>query len=279
MNDETDIMRVERLDEREGFDNPTHHIMRSAKGMKIGQVDINTLEMGEYQRPTCDRHVEKIARNFDPIKAGIIIVSERMGKLFLIDGGNRVAAMRKLSISVCPAMILLGLTAEEEADYFRKQGENTRRLSSYDKFRAGLVARDPVCIEIDVIIKKHAFSMSGSAKNADRLTAVHTVMQIYRRYGGPILDKTLMLIRETWGGHEFVTRSECLMGIAEFVFRFGTLDFSERFTNVQFAQLNQIYQMYRGGASNSLAFCKALVQRYNDSLHGGRKKLVMDIAS
>jgi hypothetical protein len=69
------------------------------------------------------------------------------------------------------------------------------------------------------------------------------------------------------------------MGVAEFVYRFGTLDFVERFSNVQFAQLNQTYQMFRGGTSNSTAFCKALVQRYNDSLHNGRKKLVMEIAS
>jgi len=247
----------------------------SGKRMKISQVDINELQVSEYQRPTSDRQVDSIAQEFDPVKAGLIIVSERDGKLYLMDGAHRVGAMRKKQIPYCPALILTGLTYEEEADYFRRQGENTRRLSNYDRFRAGLEARDPVNIEIAQIVKKHDFVMSSSARMAKKLTAVQTVATIYRKYGAATLDKTLMLIRQTWDGCDNSTKNECLMGVAEFISRFGTIDFVERFSQIRFSQIYQRYQMTRDGTPNGKAFCRALVQKYNENLRNGKKKLVM----
>jgi hypothetical protein len=249
--------------------------VKTAKGMKIRQVDINELEMSEYQRPTNDRQVEKIAQTFDPVKAGLIVVSERDGMLFLVDGAHRVAAMRKMQVNICPAVVLQGLTAEDEADYFRKQGENTRPLSTYDRFKAGLVANDPVCIEIDAIVKQNSFALKKAFYGNNRIAAVSTVQRIYKIYGGDILDKTLMLMRETWGGYDTIARNEYLLGVAEFVYRFGTIDFIDKFKNMKFNHIYQRYQMLREGMPNGKAFFMALVQRYNEGMHNSKKKLVI----
>ena len=246
----------------------------SGKGMKVKQVDINELTMDEYQRITNDAQVERIAKSFDPVKAGLIVVSERDGKQFLVDGGHRVAAMRKKQITFCPAIVLYGLTEQEEADYFRKQGENTRNLTVYDRYKAGLVAGDPVCLEIEVIVKKHDFAVSSSSSAMNRIRAVQTLQRIHRQYGAGTLDKTLMLIRQTWDGFGDITKPEYLLGTAEFVFRFGAVDFVGRFKKMSFSNIHNRYLALKESQPKGRAFCMALVQRYNEGING-KKKLVM----
>jgi hypothetical protein len=251
-------------------------VLEGASKLKIRIVDVNALAMSEYQRPTYDRQVEKIADDFDAAKAGLIVVSERGGCLYLVDGAHRVAAMRKNNIAACPAIILQGLTAEEEADYFRRQGENTRRLSNYDRFKAGLVAQDTTCISIDEIAKKYDFRLGTANRSSKTITSVQTLVTIYRKYGIDTLDKTLMVIRQTWDGCDNIAKREYLFGVAEFVKRFGTIDFIERFSDVRFSLIYHRYQSLREHMrNNGKAFCLALVQTYNEGVHNPKKRLVM----
>jgi hypothetical protein len=261
-------------------------VVDGASKLKIRIVDVNALEMSEYQRPTCDRQVEKIALEFDAAKAGLIVVSERDGSLYLVDGAHRVAAMRRNNIPACPAIVLHGLTAEEEADYFRRQGENTRRLSNYDRLKAGLVAQDPTCMAIDMIAKKYNYRLGTGSHSARTISSVQALIDIYKRYGIDTLDNTLMIIHQTWDGTNKSIKREYLFGVAEFIKRFGTIDFVERFGTIDFVErfaeirfnlINLRYQsLHDHMRNNTRAFCTALVQLYNEGIHNPKKRLVMD---
>jgi hypothetical protein len=246
------------------------------QGMKLRVVNVSDLYTDEYQREVKAKRVRRIARSFDPIKAGVILVSERGGIKYLIDGNHRVSAMKTIDVAECPAIVLQGLTREQEAEYFRRQNENTGKLSHYDLFKAGLVAKDAECLEIQQIVVKNEFRLSSSSKESNRITAIHSLIRIYRQYGAATLDKTLTLIRQTWGDGRDMTKTEYLLGIAEFIKRFGMIDFAERFGDIPFASIYQRYQMLREGMTNKRAFCMALTQRYNDTIHNPKKRLVMD---
>ena len=255
---------------------PNDSLEAAWQGMKLRIVIVNDLQIDKYQRPIKAKRVHNIAKKFDPIKAGVILVSERDSIHYLIDGNHRVSAMRIVGIRECPAILLQGLTREQEAEYFRRQGENTGKLSHYDHFNAGIYAKDPECLEIEQIVKNHGFRLSSSSKDANCVTAVQSLIHIYRQYSAATLDKTLMLIRNTWGDNYNMTKTEYLLGIAEFIKRFGTIDFAERFSAIPFSSIHQRYLMLRDGMTNKRAFCMALTQRYNDTIHNPKKRLVMD---
>jgi hypothetical protein len=246
-------------------------IVQSTPGMQLELVNVSDLQLSEYQRKTKEWHVARLAKNFDPIKAGVIVVSKRDGKYYLIDGAHRVIAMRKRQFPVCPAIVLTGLTAEQEADYFRKQGENTCVLSQYEKFKAGIYAVDPIDIEIDQIVKKNDFAFNGSSKSCKKISAVGTIKRIYLDYTADILDQTLMLFRTTWGAYHDVLKKEYLLGMAEFVKNHGTIDFSERFQKIEFKSIHSRYRVLRESQPNSHAFYLALVEKYNENIVSKKK--------
>ena len=91
-----------------------------------------------YQRPV-QRHVRIIARNWKDDKCNPILVNYRGdGYFYIIDGQHRyeAALMRGMESLVCE--VLVGLTIVEEADLFVEQNEGSKKLSTYDTFKANV---------------------------------------------------------------------------------------------------------------------------------------------
>ncbi|GHU70507.1 hypothetical protein FACS1894184_16050 [Clostridia bacterium] len=243
--------------------------MTDIAGMELKLVPIADLRFYDYHRTIRKRHAKRLAEHFDPIRAGVIIVSKRDGEYYVIDGGQRIKAMQEKQITVCPAMILYDLTIEQEADYFRKQGDDFSRLSPYEKFHAGLYALDPIDREIDDLIKRYNFVFIGKVEPGNRITSVGAAKRIYTKYNADTLEKTLALIRETWNGNSNVLRKDYFLGIAEFVKYHNAADFAERMREVEFGEIELKYQELRTKNYNnpkSYSFYLALVECYNQSV-------------
>lgn len=104
-------------------------------------LNVSDIKIDEtYQRPLRDTH-KKIAANFDPNRLGTIIVSNRGTKekpdYYVIDGQHRLEAFKILEHDKIPALVITGLTFEEEAKIFVKQGENQARITGSDIYNAG----------------------------------------------------------------------------------------------------------------------------------------------
>ena len=73
----------------------------------------------EYQRPVSQRDVDELAENWQPDLFEPPVVSHRDGKLFLVDGQRRIAALRQRNhggdVTVL-CRVFEDLTYEEEAD-------------------------------------------------------------------------------------------------------------------------------------------------------------------
>jgi len=250
-----------------------------ATSQTIRLLPIGALQVGGYQRPTNTAQVEKIAAHFDEAKLGLPIVSERDGQYHLLDGAHRVAALRKLGYTHAECLVLTGLSYQDEAEYFRTQNQNSRPLTRYNQFKAGLEAKDELCVQIDRIARANGFMVGMSHRNFNAIAAIHTLTIICTVYGYDTLDKTLGLLRATWEGVINVTRREFLSGTAEFVHRFGPAQFTER---MKLRSIAEIWQDYLAESSHSSgntsdpamrkAFCRVLVRHYNRGLNANSKK-------
>jgi hypothetical protein len=98
-------------------------------------------------------------------------------------------------------------------------------------------------------------------------------------FGCEILNDTLALIRDTWDGVKNATNREFIVGVAEFIKRFGPRDFAER---MQHKRISAIWQDYMATAPSGSrvssdpamrkAFCRVLVNHYNKGIAPGSKR-------
>ncbi len=259
-------------------------MIHKATSQTIRLLPVNELQVGGYQRPTSAAQVEKIVANFDEARLGLPIVSARDGRYHLLDGAHRVAALRKIGYSHAMCIVLTGLTYQDEADYFRTQNLNSRPLTKYNLFKAGLESGDELCVQIERITRANDFVVGMSLRSFNNISAIHALMTICTVYGVQTLDETLQLLRATWEGINNVTRREFLVGTAEFVHRFGPALFAER---MRFKSIAEIWQDYLAESSQShrtssdpamrKAFCRVLVRHYNKGLSANSKKrLIME---
>jgi len=250
---------------------------KKSTNQRFAFVPLSKIEPSDYQRVTKYAQVQSIVKNFDEAKLGTLTVSERDGKYYIIDGAHRLSALRTLQYTHAICEILTGLTHEQEADYFRRQGQDKRALRPLDLFKAGLIAEDATCIKIEQILNANSFQIGFSHQDFYQIAAIQALFAIVDAYGFDVLDNTLGLIANTWTGIPRAVRGDCLLGLAEFVNRYGVVDFNKRLS-VHFQSVWHEYREFIRKNTSSLKarrhFCRVLVDHYNKGLgHRSQKRL------
>jgi len=230
-----------------------------------------------YQRPTNPDQVAHIVNTFKEAKLGVITVSMRDGKYHILDGGHRTKALRALGYTHALCVVLTGLTYSQEADFFSGQNDGMRPLRPADLFRAGLAAGDEKCVRINNVVKANGFQVGSGNKGFYRIFAINALYRIVGDYGYEVLDDTLCLIANTWAGIAKASQYESLLGVVEFVHRYGMVDFADRmrekFAAVWYEYTNSM--SVHGSISSGLSrkkYCRVLVEQYNRGLNGNSKK-------
>ena len=246
---------------------------------RVASISLVKIEPSDYQRPTNTRQVANIVKNFDEAKLGTLTVSERNGKYYLIDGAHRSWALRNLGYTHVLCTVLSGLTYEQEADYFRKQNQDKRPLTPGDLFKAGLASGDIQCANINRIVRANGFRIGTGKKDFFRLMSIHALYTISEDFGYKALDDTLFLLANTWSGIAKASQSESLLGVAEFVHRYGIVEFAERM-HEKFAVVWYDYcEAMRvhgsvGSSTSRKKYCRILVEHYNKGIvHNSKKRL------
>ena len=118
-----------------------------------------------------------------------------------------------------------------------------------------------------------------SAREDDfyKIAAIHTLYRISEDYGYDVLDITLFLIASTWGGIARASHSESLLGVAEFVNRYGIGEFVDRLGgkfNVIWYEYTEAMRVHGsvGTTTSRHKFCRILVQHYNKGINANSKK-------
>ena len=254
--------------------------MSSAKitNQRIKLVALSEMEPESgYQRATNPKQVENIVNKFDETKLGTITVSERDGKYHIIDGAHRSKALRRLGYTHAPCIVLSGLTFEQEAEYFRNQNQDKRLIKPMEFFKAGLMSGDEQCVNIYRIVRSNGFNIGNGNKDFLKIGAIQALFTITDEYGYEVLDDTLCLLACTWSGVAKASQAESLLGVAEFVSRYGIVDFAERMKDkfsVVLYDYNDAMRV-RGSAASATSrkkFCYILVKHYNKGLANNSKK-------
>lgn len=257
---------------------------------KYGVVKTENIKAAEYQKPVETARVSRIVARFNPAKLGSVLLSDRKdGTYAIVDGQHRLAAVRQMNIDEIHAVILEGLTVEQEADLFRTQNENVVPPNAIDQFRAGVVAKDPHYLTIKAILDKYGYAVSDDSRPY-HVRAVGTLTGIVCQHDFAVLDKTFEYIAAAWPADVSAIQRTMLVLLAEFASRYGTkvsaAQFAARMTAVHPSELAYYFDQARFGeyprksVANPLVRelgCQFLVDAYNKGLSdNSRLRLKME---
>jgi hypothetical protein len=209
------------------------------------------------QRDYSSEWATKIASKFSLESMGYPVVNHRGGVYYIIDGQHRVAAMKMLGFldSKVECECYESLSETEEAELFLTR--NYRRgVRAYDRFRISLTADRDIQTNIAKIVNSAGLHVgTGTTEGSIRATA--TLEVVYNTYGGAVLRRTLLLIRDSFGSPGF--DANVIKGIALVCQRYGD-EFSD---GDAITRLSSIH----GGVSGLLG--KATVLRKQTSAQKG----------
>lgn len=127
----------------------------------------------DYQREPKETKVLEIARNWSWVACGCILVANRGGQYFIIDGQYRTMAARKRSdIKVLPCLIFQVTEVKEEAEGFLRSNTNRKPITSRDRFRALVTTGDENAIFIDALLRDSNRGADAGIAAAQCLTAL-----------------------------------------------------------------------------------------------------------
>jgi hypothetical protein len=191
--------------------------------------------------------------------------------------------MRNCGYTHAIAIVFDGMTYEDEAKLYSTQNINNRSLKPIDLFKSGIEANDEAAVRINEIVETNGFQIgSGGKNNYSRITAILALYSITSEYGFNILDDTLCLIASTWNGLTKATQAASLLGVAEFIHRYGMADFADRLQSKCISVWYDYEEEKRNRSAGRLMasqvrFCRILVEKYNAGLPSkSNKRLVWE---
>lgn len=206
---------------------PEHRVERVARRgfVRLGDVKVNPLVQREFVPSKADR----IAAEFDPEHFGTPVVNMRDGSAWMIDGQHRAAALKiwlgdGWQEQHFEAEIYDGLTEAEEAETFLRRNDSMA-VNAYNKFRIGVVAGREDEQTVAGIVMRENLTISRDRNTEGRVLAVGTLLRVYRRAGGPVLQRTLAIIRDAYGTPGL--EAAVISGVALVVHRYENLNDKE----------------------------------------------------
>lgn len=185
---------------------------------KYQRVPVQDLYYGGYQRGLRSTWVGRIAKDFKEGLLGVLIVSYRDGKYYVVDGQHRLEAAKRVGVEDVICQVHTGLTYEEEADLFREYNKQRKGLSAHDLFKAALESKDPMAMDIMHLVEKYDFRLPlYSCKLDNHITATAAVQDIYKRIGSEGFERLLKLLRDTWDGERSSLERNFMNGLGLFI--------------------------------------------------------------
>lgn len=175
----------------------------------------------EYQRDLDQTWVGRQAHDgWDAALAGVVTISERAGRLYVIDGQHRVELARQCGITQVWAYVITGLTQKGEADLFTQFQQKRRALKVWELFKADTTAQKEDVLTISRVVHQVGFRVERENR-AGTITAVGALMKVYRLGGQDLLKDTLTVIKRLWTLDDpGALRGQVIHGIAIFLHSF-----------------------------------------------------------
>lgn len=172
--------------------------------------------------------VKREAARFNPSALGVLILSERLdGSFVVLDGMHRIEFAKAAGWDQpLDAIVFHDLTVEEEAGLFLLYN-NKKDPSAMSRFKARVVTRNEVAVEIDRIIHENGWEVNRNGAPGS-LAAVDAAERVFRTGAGALpegeynnlLDQVLATITAAWGLDPAGVHQHILSGMGMFYARF-----------------------------------------------------------
>lgn len=214
----------EQNQERKGVIRTKRTVAKMA--IKILKVDDLKIDPS-YQRGVVKKHT-KIVKDFMAEALGTITVGEREdGSLWVVDGQQRVTALKALGKKEVRADVFASQGPEHEAEVFRVMNKNRTALKPLELFHAALAAGDDEAWTIKKIVEEYGFRIKTStgispASNyaaetlSSMIGAISTVETVFKRGGGDALRFVMSVLKDAWPGDSNRTVDAILYGLYGF---------------------------------------------------------------
>ena len=223
-----------------------------------------------YQRPVEQKNVDKLVRNWNSRELYPVIVSFRDGKFNVVDGQNRIAAMRQMAGGgdvIVPCMIYTGMTYEQEAELYAKLDKGKRPLTPRQHTKALVESgSDARIMEIKCLVEDVGFVWALGEPTGEpfEIAPIRALINAYQLLGGDAFSRMLSLMAGTWQGTPNSLRASMLSGMALFVKTYGT-ELSDRafIRRMSIVSPEEIIRLGRIETDISLRFARITRDKYN----------------
>ena len=223
-----------------------------------------------YQRPVEQKNVDKLVRNWNSRELYPVIVSFRDGKFNVVDGQNRIAAMRQMAGGgdvIVPCMIYTGMTYEQEAELYAKLDKGKRPLTPRQHTKALVESgSDARIMEIKCLGEDVGFvwALGEPPGEPFEIAPIRALINAYQLLGGDAFSRMLSLMAGTWQGTPNSLRASMLSGMALFVKTYGT-ELSDRafIRRMSIVSPEEIIRLGRIETDISLRFARIIRDKYN----------------
>lgn len=226
--------------------------------------------------------VNKLAANFNPDALGVVVLSQRAdGTLVCLDGMHRTAAAKQAGYNKpLDAIVHTGLTVAEEASLFLLYNDK-KDPSAISKFKARILAGDPVAVEMDRIISEHGWKVRAGASDPGVLTAIEKAEAVYRNgcrtlpegAHPEMLSNVLAIITAAWEYDPKSVNQSMLAGVAQLLGRFGkSVDFKKLIDEMSGTRPTVLLGKARTLADVQGGTVPAAVAKILVSMHNNRRR-------
>lgn len=157
---------------------------------------------GENQRRCNESRVDHLFADFEPDQIGYLLVNERDGKFFLIDGQHRFKALIRWlgtgwETQKLACACYSGLTESQEAEMFLRHND-TLAVNILDRFKVAVSAKRPLEIGIKNVVESLGLHI-GYDMCPGRVAAVGTLKRVVERSDLATLGRSLKILRDSYG--------------------------------------------------------------------------------
>lgn len=184
----------------------------------------------EYQRRLAKTRIPKIRNEWSWVACGTLIIADRGGIFYIVDGQHRwAAAMERADVKTLPCLVFESKDISKEARGFVDINLGRKAPKSAEQFRSRLCAKDELSVKLFTLVSKYGYKIcdGDGAKDIrcvsallrwvraenDRLERVFPSMAAIagNQQITKLLVDGLMWIDKTCGGiatdHRFVNRA------------------------------------------------------------------------
>lgn len=179
-----------------------------------------------YQRDVKAKHV-RIVADFNEEALGVPLVGERGdGTKWIVDGLQRITALRKLGRRDVRAEVFASRGAEHEAQVFKLVNMNRTKLNPFEEFRALLTAHDEQAWLIKEAVEREGFRIvpsKATGRNpehgASGLSCINTLRNATARFGIESVTFALRTVKAAWSGDPLAVYNVMVGGLCVFFHR------------------------------------------------------------